>query len=69
MPLPPWSLTASHATPHLLAPVLSDLTGGLDSRLVASAAYAAGLKFAVTVNGPPVHQDMRIAHRVAETMQ
>jgi hypothetical protein len=51
------------------SPVLSDLTGGLDSRLVASAAYAAGLKFAVTVNGPPVHQDVRIGHRVAETMQ
>jgi hypothetical protein len=51
------------------SPVLSDLTGGLDSRLVASAAYTAGLKFAVTVNGPPDHQDVRIAHRVAEIMQ
>ena len=51
------------------SPVLSDLTGGLDSRLVASAACAAGLKFAVTVNGSPDHQDVRIAHRVAETMQ
>jgi len=50
------------------SPVLSDLTGGLDSRLVASAACTAGLKFAVTVNGPPDHQDVRIAHRVAETM-
>jgi Asparagine synthase len=51
------------------SPVLSDLTGGLDSRLVASAANAAGLEFAVTVNGPPDYQDVRIAHRVAETMQ
>src|SRR5918998_2994218 len=49
--------------------VLCDLTGGLDSRLVASAACAAGLRFAVTVNGPPDHQDVRIAHRVAEIMQ
>jgi hypothetical protein len=51
------------------SPVLSDLTGGLDSRLVASAACTAGVKFAVTVNGPPDHQDVRIAHRVAEIMQ
>jgi hypothetical protein len=49
--------------------VLCDLTGGLDSRLVASAACAAGLRFAVTVNGPPDQQDVRIAHRVAEIMQ
>src|SRR3712207_1024411 len=51
------------------SPVISDLTGGLDSRLVASAADTAGLKPAVTVNGPPDHQDVRIAHRVAEIMQ
>jgi hypothetical protein len=51
------------------SPVLSDLTGGLDSRLVASAVCTAGVKFAVTVNGPPDHQDVRIAHRVAEVMQ
>jgi hypothetical protein len=51
------------------SPVISDLTGGLDSRLLASAANASGLEFAVTVNGPPDHQDVRIAHRVAETMQ
>ena len=51
------------------SPVLSDLTGGLDSRLIASAASAAGLKFAVTVNGSPDHQDVQIAHRVAEIMQ
>jgi hypothetical protein len=49
-------------------PVLCDLTGGLDSRLLASAAHAAGLPCAVTVNGPPDHQDVRIAHRVAERM-
>jgi hypothetical protein len=50
-------------------PVLSDLTGGLDSRLLASAAHAAGLKPAVTVNGPPDHQDVKIAFQLADTMQ
>src|SRR3712207_6613890 len=48
------------------SPVLCDLTGGLDSRLVASAASTAGLKFTVTVNGLPDHQDVRIAHRRSE---
>lgn len=51
------------------SPVVSDLTGGLDSRLLGSAAHAADLKPAVTVNGPPDHQDVWIAQRVAETMQ
>ena len=51
------------------SPVLSDLTGGYDSRLLASALHAAGLEPAVTVNGPPNHQDVRIAHQVAKTMQ
>jgi asparagine synthetase B (glutamine-hydrolysing) len=42
---------ARYAT--VAGPVVCDLTGGLDSRLIASAADAAGLKPAVTVNGPP----------------
>jgi hypothetical protein len=50
-------------------PVICDLTGGLDSRLTASAADAAGLKPAVTVNGPPDREDVRIAHQLASTMQ
>ena len=50
-------------------PVVCDLTGGLDSRLIASAAEAAGLKPAVTVNGPPAREDVRIAHRLASAMQ
>jgi hypothetical protein len=49
-------------------PVVCDLTGGLDSRLIASAADAAGLKPAVTVNGPPDHKDVRIAHQLASAM-
>src|ERR687894_1161100 len=45
--------------------VVCDLTGGLDSRLIASGADAAGLKPAVTVNGPPDREDVRIAHQLA----
>ena len=50
-------------------PVICDLTGGLDSRLTASAADAAGLTPAVTVNGPPDREDVRIAYQLASTMQ
>jgi asparagine synthase len=50
-------------------PVVCDLTGGLDSRLIASAADAAGSKPAVTVNGPPDREDVRIAHQVAGAMR
>jgi hypothetical protein len=49
--------------------VVCDLTGGLDSRLTASAAEAAGLKPAVTVNGPVDREDVRIAHQLAGAMQ
>lgn len=51
------------------SPMISDLTSGLDSRMVASAIHAADLKPTVTVNGPPDHEDVRIAHRVADTMR
>jgi hypothetical protein len=50
-------------------PVVCDLTGGLDSRVTASAADAAGLKPAVTVNGSPDREDVRIAHQLASAMQ
>ncbi len=49
-------------------PVIGDLSGGLDTRVLASAADAAGLEYAVTVNGPPDAPDVRIAHRLAETL-
>ncbi len=42
-----------------------DLTGGLDSRLLAGAADFAGLHPEVTVNGPPGLEDVRIALQVA----
>jgi hypothetical protein len=50
-------------------PVISDLTGGLDSRLLISAAHAADVEPAVTVNGPPDSQDVWIAHQVADAMR
>ena len=48
--------------------VISDLTGGLDSRLVGSAAHAAGLEPAVTVNETPACEDITIAHQVADAI-
>jgi hypothetical protein len=50
------------------SPVISDLTGGLDTRLLASAADATGLDLSVTVNGLPESEDVRIAHQVAELL-
>lgn len=46
--------------------VITDLTSGYDSRLLASAADRAGLCPAVTVNGVPEDEEVRISHRVAE---
>jgi len=51
------------------SPVISDLTGGLDTRLLTSAAHVAGVDLVVTVNGPTEAEDVQIARRVAETMQ
>jgi hypothetical protein len=45
--------------------VVSDLTGGYDSRLVASALSRAGAALTVTVNGHPQHPDVVIAQKVA----
>jgi hypothetical protein len=50
------------------SPVISDLTGGLDTRLLVNVADAAGLKPTVTVNGPAKSEDVLIAKQVAETM-
>ena len=49
-------------------PLLCDLTGGYDSRLIACAAHAANLDFAVTVNGPPDLDDVQIGKLVAQKM-
>ena len=49
-------------------PVLSDLTGGLDTRLLTCAAGRAGVELTVTVNGSPEWADVKLAHEVAETM-
>ena len=49
--------------------VISDLTGGFDSRLVVSAAASASRLDAVTVDGPQKHGDVEIAKRVAAALQ
>jgi hypothetical protein len=49
-------------------PVIGDLTGGLDSRLLACAIDKTGQNVTVTVNGPTQSEDVRISHRVAEAM-
>src|SRR5262249_13379181 len=46
-------------------PVLCDLTGGYDSRLVVASALKSGLPISVTVNGPPTSSDVLVAHAVA----
>lgn len=52
----------------IASPVISDLTGGLDTRLLASAANAADLDLTVTVNGPPDAEDVLIARELARVM-
>jgi hypothetical protein len=48
--------------------VVSDLTGGYDSRLVVSAAHAAGCLTATTVDGAEGHGDVEVARLVARAM-
>jgi len=50
------------------AGVIADLTGGYDSRMVATAANAVGKLAAVTVDGPDDHGDVRIAKLIARAM-
>src|SRR5262249_24876892 len=47
-------------------PLVADLTGGYDSRLVSSALSRAGATLTVTVNGPLAHSDVVIAEKVTE---
>lgn len=48
-----------------LGPLVSDLSGGYDSRLVTCALSRAGARLTVTVNGHPQHPDVVLARRVA----
>lgn len=50
------------------SPIVSDLTGGLDSRLLVSVLHSRRLGKAATVNGPKTLEDVRIACRVAEKL-
>jgi asparagine synthase (glutamine-hydrolysing) len=47
-------------------PLICDLSGGYDSRLVASALSRSGAALTVTVNGHPRHPDVVVAQRVAK---
>ena len=49
-------------------PVICDLTGGYDSRLVVSAAHAADRLTSVTVDGPEEHDDVVFAKLLAQAM-
>jgi hypothetical protein len=49
-----------------LGPVVSDLSGGYDSRFVACALAKVGATLTVTVNGHPQHSDVVLAKRVAQ---
>ena len=59
-------LTAMAARYASRGPLVADLTGGYDSRLVTSALSRAGATLTVTVNGHRGHSDVVIARRVAE---
>jgi hypothetical protein len=52
----------------LRKPIVCDLTGGYDSRLVVSAVDHAEMLSGITVDGPQSSHDVRIAKRVAEAM-
>ena len=48
--------------------VITDLTGGLDTRTILSAICASGHRPAVTVNGPAELDDVRVARQVADRL-
>jgi hypothetical protein len=50
------------------SPVICDLTGGLDTRLLTNVAVAAGLKLVGTVNGPAESEDVQLSKQMAEIM-
>ncbi len=52
----------------LRRPIVCDLTGGYDSRLVAAAVHNAGMLSGITVDGTESSEDVRIAKRVAAAM-
>ena len=67
---PPTATMLIDALQQAVAPlrgrrVICDLTGGLDSRLVALSLKAAGIDFTATVTGEPGTADPAIAHRLA----
>ena len=49
----------------LRSSILSDLTGGYDSRAVAAAFLSAGVPFATTVSGTPESDDVRVSGDIA----
>jgi hypothetical protein len=49
-------------------PLVADLTGGYDTRVVCSAAHAAGMALSATVNGPQDDPDVGIARSLAQRL-
>lgn len=47
-------------------PIVSDLTGGYDSRLLMAGLLSAGVSFETTVTGLENHQDVLVAERIAK---
>jgi asparagine synthase (glutamine-hydrolysing) len=56
------------ALPHTEQPLVSDLTGGYDSRFLLSGLLKAGRPFTTTVSGTPGHPDVTIASRIASEL-
>lgn len=53
------------ALPECSQPIVSDLTGGYDSRFLLAGLLASGRRFETTVSGPADHADVRVAAAVA----
>jgi hypothetical protein len=49
----------------LCGPLITDLSGGLDTRTLSNLVGTAGVEFTTTVNGPETDMDVRIARQVA----
>lgn len=56
------------ALPKRPEPLISDLTGGYDSRLLLAGLLGAGRPFHTTVSGGPQHPDVQVAGRIASRL-
>lgn len=56
------------ALPETSEPIISDLTGGYDSRFLLAGLRATQRPFHTTVSGPSEHPDVRVANQIAKAL-